>query len=49
MMMNIIVIAHSSARCERVFSIVRKNKTDFRDSLGRDTLEALVVAKARPG
>lgn len=48
-MMSILTIPHSSAHCERIFSIVRKNKTDFRGSMGSDTLEAIVVAKSRPG
>lgn len=48
-MLGIMTIPHSSAHCERIFSVVRKNKTDFRGSMGPDTLEALVVAKSRPG
>lgn len=49
LMLSILTIPHSSAHCERIFSVVRKNKTDFRGSMGLDTLEALVVAKSRPG
>ncbi|XP_076449586.1 uncharacterized protein LOC143285992 [Babylonia areolata] len=48
-MLSILTIPHSSAHCERIFSVVRKNHTDFRGSMGCDTLEALVVAKSRPG
>ena len=48
-MLNILTIPHSSAHCERVFSLVRKTQTDFRANLGTDTLEALLVAKSRPG
>ena len=48
-MLKVLTIPHSSAHCERIFRIVIKNKTDFRGSPGKDTLEALVVAKARPG
>ncbi|KAK7105390.1 hypothetical protein V1264_016779 [Littorina saxatilis] len=48
-MLSILTIPHSSAHCERIFSVVRKNKTDFRGSMAKDTLEALVVAKSRPG
>ena len=45
-MLGILTIPHSSAHCERVFSCVRKNKTDVRNSLGDDTLEALLVVKS---
>lgn len=48
-MLSLLTIPHSSAHCERIFSVVRKNKTDFRGNMSRDTLEALVVAKSRPG
>ena len=48
-MLTLLTIPHSSAHCERIFSVVRKNKTEFRGSMLRETLEALVVAKARPG
>lgn len=48
-MIGILTIPHSNASCERVFSIVRKNKTDQRASLGRETLDALLVVKSEPG
>ena len=48
-MLSLLTIPHSSAHCERIFSVVRKNKTDFRGTMSRDTLEAIVVAKSRPG
>lgn len=48
-MLSILVIPHSSAHCERIFSCVRKNRTDQRMSLGTDTLEALLVLKSRSG
>ena len=44
-MKAILVIPHSNAHCERVFSIVRKNKTDFRGSMSRKTLQALLIEK----
>lgn len=47
-MLAILTIPHSSAHCERIFSIVKKNKTEFRSSMKPDTLQALIVAKARP-
>ena len=31
--MKALVVHHSNAACERVFSIVRKSKTDFRGSM----------------
>ena len=48
-MVSIFTIPHSSAHCERVFSCVRKNRTDQRASLGEDTMEALMVVKSQPG
>jgi hypothetical protein len=48
-MRGILCIPHSSAHCERVFSVVRKNRTDQRASLSDQTLEALLVLKLRPG
>ena len=48
-MLYLLTIPHSSAHCERIFSVVRKNKTDFRGKMFRETLESLVVAKSRPG
>lgn len=47
-MCGILRIQHSSAHCERVFS-VRENRTDQRASLGDKTLESLLVLKSRPG
>lgn len=48
-MCGILCIPHSSAHCEWVFSVVRKNRTDQRASLGDKTLESLLVLKSRPG
>jgi hypothetical protein len=51
-MTGILTIPHSSAPCERIFSVVRKNGTDQRTSLREDTLElveALLVVKSKPG
>ena len=48
-MVAILTIPHSSAHCERVFSCVRKNRTDQRASLGEEVLEALMVVKHQPG
>lgn len=45
-MFGILAIPHSSAHCERIFSCVRKNRTDQRASLGDSTLEALLVLKS---
>eukprot|EP00745_Piridium_sociabile_P042334 TRINITY_DN85106_c0_g1_i3.p1 TRINITY_DN85106_c0_g1~~TRINITY_DN85106_c0_g1_i3.p1 ORF type:complete len:128 (-),score=33.28 TRINITY_DN85106_c0_g1_i3:78-461(-) len=44
-MRGILVIPHSSAPCERIFSCVRKNKTPQRSSLSIETLESLQVLK----
>ena len=42
---GILVIFHSNADCERAFSIVRKNKTEFRPTLSTRVLNALVTQK----
>jgi hypothetical protein len=44
-MMGILTIPHSNAASERVFSLVRKNKTTFRPTMGPQTLESLLVTK----
>lgn len=46
-MLAVLTIPHSSAHCERVFSTVRKNRTDQRSSLSDDTLQALLTLKSR--
>jgi len=48
-MLGILTIPHSNASCERIFSCVRKNKTDQRASLSADTLDALLVLKMKSG
>jgi hypothetical protein len=45
-MLGILTIPHSNASCERIFSCVRKNKTDQRASMGIETLDALMVVKS---
>ena len=46
LMLGILTIPHSSAHCERIFSCVRKNRTEQRSCLGDDSLEALLVIKS---
>ncbi|KAK7476105.1 hypothetical protein BaRGS_00032659 [Batillaria attramentaria] len=48
-MQGILTIPHSSAHCERIFSCVRKNRTDTRASIGQETLQSLLVLKTKPG
>lgn len=48
-MLGILIIPHSNASCERIFSCVRKNKTDQRASLSDKTVDSLMVVKSRPG
>ncbi|VDI64010.1 Hypothetical predicted protein [Mytilus galloprovincialis] len=45
-MYGIMTIPHSSAHCERVFSCVRKNRTEQRSCLGDNTLQSLLVVKS---
>ena len=41
----ICTLPHSNADSERIFSIVKKNKTEFRASMSLDTLNSLLVQK----
>ena len=41
----VLVLPHSNATEERAFSIVRKNKTTFRDSMGLNTLGSILTIK----
>lgn len=43
--LSVLCIPHSNAQCERVFSNVRKIRTDFRASMKADTLEAICIMK----
>ena len=43
--LGILVLFHSNADCERIFSVVRKNKTEFRPSLGTKVLSSIVTQK----
>ncbi|GFR78928.1 connexin 27.5 [Elysia marginata] len=45
MMQCVLAIPHSSAHCERIFSLVRQIKTDQRSCLNSTTLEALLILK----
>ena len=47
-LLNLLVVPHSSASCERVFSYVRKIKTDQRAKMGDRLLEALIIVKHIP-
>ena len=44
-MKGILVLYHSNADCERLFSVVNKNKTEFRSRLSNPVLSALLVCK----
>jgi hypothetical protein len=43
--LGVLVLPHSNADSERVFSIVRKNRTEFRPNLSDAGLEGLIVQK----
>lgn len=45
-MLGLLTIPHSNSECERTFSQVRKNKTDFRGSLSDHTLSSILVTKS---
>lgn len=44
-MLSILVIPHSNAECERVFSGVKKTRTTFRASMSDDVLNNILLAK----
>lgn len=44
-MLGILCIPHSNADAERIFSIVRKNRTESRASMSTNTLESLLINK----
>ena len=44
-MLGILAIPHSNADAERVFSMVRKNRTECRSSMATDTLESVLILK----
>ena len=48
--MSVLVIPHSNAGEERVFSIIRKNKTEFRSrlSLGRSLNSIMIIKSTLP-
>ena len=48
-LLNLLVVPHSSAGCEHVFSYVRKIKTDQRQLMGDELLESLIICKHMPG
>ena len=45
----VLLIPHSNASCERVFSHVRKIRSEFRPTMGTDTLSAICVMKENLG
>jgi len=44
-MLSILTIPHSNAECERIFSSVKKTRTQFRSSLSDENLENILIAK----
>ncbi|XP_063765267.1 uncharacterized protein LOC134881682 [Eleginops maclovinus] len=44
-MLAILCIFHSNADCEHIFSLVTKNRTEFRPSMGMETLSNLITHK----
>lgn len=45
LMMAVLLIPHSNSPTERIFSLVRKNKTEFRANMNTELLSALLVHK----
>lgn len=47
LMLTILLVPQSNAPTERVFSIIKKNKTDFRPNMNTDTLSSLMIEKMK--
>lgn len=47
-MQSILTLPHSNAECERVFSLVKKNRTQFRSQLSTKVLENMSLVKCKP-
>lgn len=45
LMLDVLVIPHSNAQCERIFSSVKKTRTEFRASMSNSALQNLLLAK----
>lgn len=45
-MLAVLLVPHSNAECERIFSVVKKNKTAFRSSLSNKTVQNISVLKS---
>lgn len=45
-MLQLLAIPHSNAECERIFSMVKKTRTEFRSSLSNKTLGDLLMVKS---
>ena len=45
LILSILLILHSNAAIEGVFSIIRKNNAEIRSSLGIDALNAMLIEK----
>ena len=48
-MLGILTIFHANADCERIFSVVRKNKTETRPNIGITALNAILTRKVYMG
>lgn len=46
-MLAILTIPHSNAECERVFSLVKKNRTQFRSQMSTEVLEDISIVKCK--
>nr|XP_042899054.1 uncharacterized protein LOC122269520 [Parasteatoda tepidariorum] len=45
--LSILLIPHSNSECERIFSLVRKNRTESRTIMSNKTLESLLILKTK--
>ncbi len=49
LMVNLLVLPHSSAAVERIFSQVKLIKTDLRNRLNTESINALLLSKGNGG
>ena len=43
---KLLVLPHSNVKCEHIFSVIKRNKTIFRSSMGISTLQSILIAKS---
>lgn len=48
-MLGILTLFHSNSTCERIFSLIKRNRTDFRASMSNKLVESISICKIKCG